>query len=405
MRLLILTPTLPYPLHQGGAIRNYGIIHSLHAAGHDITLLSFHNGNPTVQSTPLVKLCSRIETIPFPARSTLQRLRDLMLTQQPDLAQRLKSKPFSQRLCTLLEEQQFDVVQFEGLEMARFLPIVRQYQPNTHLVYDAHNAEFALQEVIYQVDKKNLRRFPAVVYSHTQSQRIARFEHRVCQQVDAVVAVSEEDANALRPFQPDGRVTVVSNGIFAEDYENDDGQLDLGKHVLTFTGKMDYRPNIDAVLWFSEAIFPLIRQQVPDAHLYIVGQKPHSRLEVLRDNINIELTGWVPKVRPFLHATDVYVAPLRMGSGTRLKILEAMAAGCAVVATELAAAGLPAEAQRGLIIANTEKDMAAQVVSLLKDPERSRALGQAAREYIRQNYDWSLLIPHLLQVYREMGLE
>src|SRR5690606_35380691 len=97
---------------------------------------------------------------------------------------------------------------------------------------------------------------------------------------------------------------------------NDDGQLDLGKHVLTFTGKMDYRPNIDAVLWFSEAIFPLIRQQVPDAHLYIVGQKPHSRLEVLRDNINIELTGWVPKVRPFLHATDVYVAPLRMGSGT-----------------------------------------------------------------------------------------
>ncbi len=405
MRLLILTPTLPYPLHQGGAIRNYGIIHGLHTAGHDITLLCFHNGNPSVQSTPLENLCSRIETVPFPQRGMAQRLRDLVLSQQPDLAQRLKSKLFSQRLCSLLEEVNFDVVQFEGLEMARFLPIVRQYQPNTKLVYDAHNAESALQEVIYQVDKKNLKRLPIAIYSRIQAQRIAHFEHIICQQVDAVIAVSEEDARILRPFRTDHKVTVVSNGIFADDYESNDGQLDLGNHVLTFTGKMDYRPNIDAMLWFSEAILPLIHLQVPDVRLYIVGQKPHPRLETLRDKKNIELTGWVPKIRPFLHATHVYVAPLRMGSGTRLKILEAMASGCAVVATQIAAAGIADSAHEALIVADTEEAIAQNVIALLKNPAQSKALGQAARDFVQQNYDWSLLIPHLLQIYKEMRLE
>src|SRR5690606_23656791 len=116
---------------------------------------------------------------------------------------------------------------------------------------------------------------------------------------------------------------------------------DLGPCALIFTGKMDYRPNVDAMLWFASDILPQVRSIMPDVRLYVVGQKPHPRLEVLRDHDHIVLTGWVPEVTPYLHAAAVYIAPLRMGSGTRLKILEAMAAGCAIVATTLAAAGLP----------------------------------------------------------------
>src|SRR5690606_14010977 len=121
---------------------------------------------------------------------------------------------------------------------------------------------------------------------------------------------------------------------------------------LVFTGKMDYRPNIDAMRWFSETILPLVQEAVPDVHLYIVGQKPHKSLESLRDAPHIDLTGWVPNVQPFLQAADVYIAPLRMGSGTRLKLLEAMAAGCAVVATTVAASGLDNTVKRSLILAD-----------------------------------------------------
>ena len=116
------------------------------------------------------------------------------------------------------------------------------------------------------------------------------------------------------------------------------------------------------------------------------------------------MTGWVSQVQPFLHAAQVYVAPLRMGSGTRLKILEAMAAGCAVVATSAAVAGLDAEAREALVIADTESAFASGVTRLLQSPAERRALGKRAQQIVRKHYDWSALIPCLLDIYREIGL-
>ncbi|MBZ0310374.1 MAG: glycosyltransferase, partial [Anaerolineae bacterium] len=139
-------------------------------------------------------------------------------------------------------------------------------------------------------------------------------------------------------------------------------------------------------------------------HLYIVGQKPHPRLAPLRDNPAITITGWVDSVKPYLQAADVYIAPLRMGSGTRLKLLEAMASGCAVVATSAAAAGLLSEPKNAMIITDTESEMAEAVVNLLKNPTQCRELGEQARHAVRQHYDWQVLIPRLLAAYGEMGL-
>jgi glycosyltransferase involved in cell wall biosynthesis len=405
MRLLLLTPSLPYPPHQGGAIRNYGLLQGLYDAGHAITLLSFHTGEPDPNTTPLAKLCQRIETVPPPQRTNTKRLVDLVTSGQPDLARRLQSPDFTQCLSQVLSETTFDIIQFEGLEMTGYLPLIRQLQPQAKLCYDAHNAEYSLQEVIYQVDRSKPRQWPVALYSRVQAQRIRQFERTICQAVDYVIAVSEEDAQALRALHISTPVAVIPNGIYIQDYESDAEKplLDLQHPALVFTGKMDYRPNVDAMLWFTDEIFPQVLAHVPDAHLYIVGQKPHTRLESLRDQANISLTGWVAEVTPFLHATDVYIAPLRMGSGTRLKILEAMAAGCAVVGTKIAVAGLPDDALDTLYISETAEGFAQAIVSLLQDPDRRQAAGQAARASVRKHYDWSLLIPRLLAIYKEMG--
>jgi glycosyltransferase involved in cell wall biosynthesis len=158
------------------------------------------------------------------------------------------------------------------------------------------------------------------------------------------------------------------------------------------------------MLWFAADILPLIQNRVPDVRLYIVGQQPHRRLEALRDNEHIALTGWVADVAPFLHAAAVYVAPLRMGSGTRLKILEAMAAGCAITATPLAAAGLPDEARSALIISENAPQMADAIVTLLQNKEQRATLENMAKAVVYKHYDWSVLIPRLLAAYREIGL-
>lgn len=405
MRLLLLTPSLPYPPHQGGAIRNYGLLQGLHQAGHEITLLSFHTGDLDPSTTPLTGLCRRIETVTPPQRSASKRLLDLVISGQPDLARRLISPAFSQRLEQLLKETAFDIIQFEGLEMTGYLPLIRQIQPQAKLCYDAHNAEYSLQEVIYQVDRSTPKLWPVALYSRIQAQRIRHFERSVCQAVNHVIAVSEEDAQALRALNISTPVSVIPNGIYTQDYDSNTEKdvLDLQHPALVFTGKMDYRPNVDAMLWFTDEIFPLVLESLPETHLYIVGQKPHTRLESLRDQANISLTGWVAEVTPFLHAADVYIAPLRMGSGTRLKILEAMAAGCAVVATKIAVAGLPDESLAAMRISENSEGLAKAIISLLQDPKRRHDLGAAARESVNKHYDWSLLIPRLLDIYKEMG--
>ncbi len=404
MRILMLTPALPYPAHQGGALRNYGLIYGLHHAGHEITLLSFAHDTSQPVPEPLTKLCVRVERVLAPVRSKVQRLRDLGFSSQPDLALRLASDAFRQCLAAALQSQVYDLIQFEGLEMAGYLPTVRQHQPGAKLCYDAHNAEYRLQHVIYTVDRHIPARWPSAAYSFVQARRIARFERAVCQQVDCVLAVSEEDAAALRPFRDDQTVAVIPNGIFTDQYNRQPERLNLGPHVLTFTGKMDYRPNVDAMLWFTAEVLPLVREHIPDVRLYIVGQKPHPQLEALRDDDQIALTGWVNDVTPFLHATDVYVAPLRMGSGTRLKILEAMAAGCAIVSTSLGAAGLPKEAHQVMHIADSAPEMAHHIITLLNHAPQRTALGEAAHKLVKSHYDWPILIPRLLAAYRETGL-
>jgi glycosyltransferase involved in cell wall biosynthesis len=404
MRILMLTPSLPYPPHQGGALRNFGLIQGLHQAGHRISLLSFASTNDVPENTPLQTFCERLVTVPAPVRSVRQRIFDLVSTPAPYLIRRLESDIFRQCLINLLHENRYDLVQFEGLEMAGYLNDVRQHQPSAQLCYDAHNAEYQLQQVIFKIDRSDPRRWLAAAYSFIQTQRIRRTERRVCQTANLVLAVSEEDAEALRPFRDDHQITVIPNGIFTESYQHPTEALDLGNHAIVFTGKMDYRPNVDAMLWFSADILPRILSRVPDAHLYIVGQKPHVRLQILQTSHHITITGWVADVVPYLHAAAVYIAPLRMGSGTRLKILEAMAAGCAIVATPLAAAGLPESLRSSLVMTEHPHALADAVIQLLNDADKRHQMGASAHAAVQQHFDWSTIIPRLLNAYREIGL-
>ncbi|MFN8529428.1 MAG: glycosyltransferase [Anaerolineae bacterium] len=408
MRVLIVTSTPPYPAHQGGALRVNGIVQGLSHHGHHLTLLCFTEDQNSASYAPLEAFCERIETLPMPHRTREQRLRELALSTRPDIAGRLDSDPLRERMRALIAAQDFDLIQFEGIEMAIYLPyaleLKRQGVTRARLVYDSFNAEAALQRIIAQVEGRSLTRLPMAVYSRIQALRIARFERQICQQADAVIAVSAEDADALRDYRSDRTIHVLSSGIMTGEYADHPQKLDLGERVLVFTGKMDYRPNIDAMQWFASDVFPAVQDEYPDTKLYIVGQKPHAALDSLRTRQGIEITGWVPDVQPYLRAASLYVAPLRMGSGTRLKLLEAMAAGCAVVATTIAASGLIDEVRSTLCIADDAQTQIRTVLDLLAQPERCASMGRALQALVQAHYDWNALIPTLLSIYREIGL-
>ncbi len=382
-------------------MRNFGLLHGLYQAGYEVTLLSF--GDWPESASPLHSLCSQVYSVPLPRRNTRTRLRDALRTGLPDLALRFHSAMMHTRLEEVLQDQHFDLVQFEGLEMCGLLPIVHSQQPDLLCIYDAYNAEYQLQQNIFEVDRQQPARWPAAAWSWLQARRLAQFEREVCQQVSGTLAVSVEDAVALKALAPRQAIQVVPNGIFVQDYDAP-ASGHTAVPTLAFTGKMDYRPNVDAMLWFCARVFPLVHREKPDCRLNIVGQSPHSSLQPLAESERITVTGRVDRIQPWLHDCDVYVAPLRMGSGTRLKILEAMACGCAIVASSAAAAGLPVELRETLLIADSESAMAAGIISLLENPSRRKNMGSAARAAVRETSDWSAILPHMLSAWESFGI-
>jgi len=287
--------------------------------------------------------------------------------------------------------------------MALFLDVLEQARPHPLMIFDDFNCEFLLQKRAFLTDLRHPARWHGALYSLVQWRRLRWYEAEICRRADCVIAVSEADAAALRSLVLDLRPTVVPNGVDVSAYDpRIPPAPGMGKNALVFTGKMDFRPNVDAVLWFAEEVLPRIRGQVPDARFWVVGQRPHPRLAALRKDPAITLTGYVEDTRPYIAGATVYVAPLRIGGGTRLKLLEAMAMERAVVSTRLGAEGYEVRDGRELLLADDAEAFAAAVVSLLRDPARRTTIGRAARRFVEDHYDWSVLAPRVEALYRDL---
>ena len=401
-RILLLTPQLPYPPQQGTSLRNFHLLRAL-AERHSVTLLSFAERDRTADTTRLAELARVLPPVAVPERTTGQRLRGLLTSRAPDMARRLYSEAFAAALTGALRDEVFNAVQIEGIELAWTMPLIREAAPRTRIVLDCHNAETELQRRALQGDRPQPRRWPAAAYSAAQVGRLARFERQALRAADAIIAVSDEDRQQLMALaEPTAPIAVIPNVVAVDDYQWAGPVPDEARFDLVFTGKMDYRPNVDGVLWFAEAIWPLVRQARPATTWAIVGQRPHPRLAALASQTGITLTGRVEQVQPYLVGAGVYVLPLRIGSGTRLKLIEAMAASCAVISTTIGAEGFALESGREAIVADTPEAFATAVLALLDDPARRVALGKRARAFAAQ-YDWRRVGPLLDGVYDELA--
>jgi sugar transferase (PEP-CTERM/EpsH1 system associated) len=400
MKVLFLTPQVPYPPQQGAALRNWGLISGL-AARHEVAALSFLAPEQPREPADRLSAVCRIETVQLPVRTFRDRLRDMLTTRQPDMALRLASEWYARRLADWLVRERFDAVHVGGIEMAPYLDVIQAAQPNPVVVFDDLNCEYLLQQRAFLTDLRVPARWPGAAYSFVQWRRLRRYEAEVCRRADRALAVSEADAAALRKLVPGLDVTVVPNGVDTRAYrpEVPDSKGRIPENALVFTGTMDFRPNVDAVLWFARKVLPRVRAEVPDVRFCVVGQRPHRRLDGLRGDPAVTLTGWVEDSRPYIAQAAVYVAPLRIGGGTRLKLLEAMAMGRPVVATRLGAEGYPVTDGRELLLADTPAGFAAAVVALLRAPERRAELGRVARAFVERQYDWSAIVPRVEAAY------
>lgn len=400
-------PIIPYPPHQGTNIRNYNLLRYL-SDEYTIHLLTFHEGSDPLVPDPLKEICQVVETVKNPAHSIPKRLVRLFFSPLPDVVYRKASPKLLERLKRLIAEHHYDIVHVEGIEVAQYgLWIAnRRKGKGPRLVFGDQNAEYLLQKRAFETDIRQPRYWGAAFYSLLQWGKLAYYEAKVCRAFDKVVAVSEADREALRKLVPGLEIQVVPNGVdigfYTQFVPQNPPLADWSPHALVFTGKMDFRPNVDAALWFAQEILPKVKERYPDARFYVVGKNPHPRLKALIGRNDVVITGYVEDIRPFLAFASVFVVPIRIGGGTRLKVLEAMAMKKAVVSTTLGAEGYPFQHGRHLLLADEPDSFAEAVCRLLDDDVERARLGEEAFKLVDEKYRWERIIRGLKETYRDL---
>ncbi len=220
-----------------------------------------------------------------------------------------------------------------------------------------------------------------------QFKKMFYHEKRESAKFDAVIAVSEMDKQRMEEWYGLTNVHVIPTGVDTDFYAP---RPDIPvKKQIVFVGAMDWLPNHDAMLFFLQEIFPLIRQEEPDVKFMIVGRNPSPKLKKLVDNYaNVEMTGWVEDTRPYVHESAVFIVPIRIGGGTRMKIFEAMSMEKAIVSTRIGAEGLPLEDRTHLYLEDEPEAFARAVLTLLRDQKEREKIGKRARDYVYEHFRW-----------------
>lgn len=371
------------PPDTGGKIRSYNILREL-ARQHSVTFFSFYAAHDGDSHPDLKNLFDRVVCVPLglPAPKSPAEMLDYgcrLLSSQPYGITKYCRPNVRRTLRALLKQETYDVILCDFIFAAGVIP----WDWPTPKVLFTHNVEAAIWRRHYDVATNPI--WKAISWREWRKMEAA--ERRYLRLADRVLTVSEGDRNAFASFLELGKLTVIPTGVDVDYFQPI--PVEENANSLVFTGSMDWLPNEDAILYFVDAILPLIKQRCPEVSLEVVGRNPSRRLQALAEREKtIRLTGWVEDIRPFVARGSICIVPLRIGGGTRLKIFEAMAMSKAVISTSVGAEGLPVRAGENILLADTPNDFADSVVSLLRDPNERKRLGTSARALVEGKYSW-----------------
>jgi len=384
MKFLVHMAQLLYPADTGGKIRSSKLFEKL-AQQHDVTIVGLVRPEDTQADLDRMLACCRrfIPVVrPIAPRYTPRFYWELtanLCSRLPYMVQRHTNREAIRTMQELLRNEQFDVL------MCDFL------QPNLNLIPLSFHPKILFE---HNVESMVLKRYyetahnPAVkAYFRLQWRRLFRAEKRAALHYDHCIEVSEKDCRTMQELYGVTNTSAIPTGVDVDFYRPGDPAAE--GNDLVFTASMDWLPNEDGTRFFVEQVLPRIRQEVPGARFWAVGRNPSPALQrFAAEHEGIELTGTVDDVRPFIERAAVYVVPLRVGGGTRMKIFEAMAMNKAVVSTAIGAEGLPVIDGENIVLADAPGEFAGKVVKLLRDRGLRRKLGESGSRMVRENFTW-----------------
>lgn len=403
MRILFIGSNFIYPPYKGGGgkIRGYYLLREL-ARRHRVWFFGFANADDISKYIlHLKQFCGHVELYPFkkalPRQNRLKRI--LRLFPYGELRDpRFVSRDMERSLRQVLEKGKFDVAVFEHYMLAHFWRPLKGLVP---LVLINQNIEYQIVKEKFQLQNWGLK---MRLQGHLEEAKVKRYESWIYRHFDRILACSELEASRVRGLVPGAKVFVVPSGVDLERFRPGLSDEHCKGEAIVHTGALTWEFNLDAVSYFIKDIFPAIKRVHPGAKFYVVGHSSENgELEKLwGKNTSIIFTGLVEDERPYFEKSQVFVVPLRRGSGTRLKILSALAMEKAVVSTSLGAEGLGLTHTQNVLIADDPLDFAEAVNGLLEDEVRRKALGKAGRAFVEENYDWRKIGDSLDRALRDL---
>lgn len=401
MRVLFVTPFLPSPPRFGGQRRLDGLMRSL-AKSHEVSVLSFNATDEFEQASleATRSYCKHVITfndLEFKDGRNKRLLQAASMLSPRSFEYHLMARhtDFNKRLRALVGTGEFDIVQVEFAQMAAFdfkLPKERRFRT----VLDEHNIEYDIVRRTAEGQTSSGRR----LYAAVDWRKLRLEERRAWRRLDGVAVTSDRDAEMLRQEMPTTELAVVPNGVDVLEFQPSAGPSAESANDLLFFGAMNYFPNSDGILDFIKNTWPLILARRPATKLWIVGPGADDLMHL--NGPNVTVTGFVDQINPYIERAAAVVVPLRLGGGTRLKIVEAMAKAKAIVSTRIGAEGIDVVDGQHALLADEPQAFADQVERVLSNQKLATDLGKAARQLAVDRYSWPAVVGRLERFYDKL---
>lgn len=395
MRILLLTPYLPYPPSSGGQVRSYNLIKQLYKK-HDITLFCYIRDDREKEFVPeLEKYCKKVEV--FKRRRAWSPFNLLLaaVSPYPFLVSIYLSRSFRRAVAKELKENKYDLIHSETFYVMpnipkTSVPIFLVEQTIEYLVY---------QRFVEMLPRLLLFLKPLLLIDVFKIRWWERFFWRRARRL---AAMSEEDKRFMLKINPTFKIDVIANGVDIDYFAKTRKAKDRTSIVL-FVGQFRWLPNKDAAKFLARSIWPIIKDSCKDAKLWIVGRNPTPDILALRKLKDVQVDGDVDDIRDAYGKADILLAPIRNGRGTKYKILEAMATKTPIIGTQLAVEGIDVKNNRDVLIGETADELAQLTIRILKDRSDVKRLADSAYKLIEEKYNWKVISDKLDKVYKEVA--
>ncbi len=388
MKILIISPYIPWPLYSGASVRIFNIAKQMSLEGHEIVLLAKESNPPIITPQQLTDVFEKIYTYKVPLVSPIFFILCSVLSAKIYPALKFQSADFTKILNTILSEEKIDAIFVNFSLMADMLP--EDLHNTTPIILDQHESE----RLMYSgyLKKGNLKE---KIFALINIIKLGKFEKGVFSKINMLVCVSENEAAIAKNYvKKDTKILVVPNGV-SKTFFNDITKFTNKENVIVFCANMAVNRNIQAAIWFAKSIFPKIKEKIADAQFQIVGSWPSKEVLKLNSISGVRVIGMVKDIEKYYTRGKVFVAPYHFGAGTKLKVLEAMASGIPVVSTDTGSFGIEVTDKKNIIIANNEIDFCNGVVELLSNSKKAEEIAFAAQDLVKEKYAWEKIVARL----------